>query len=99
MAEVEPEPVGADPRTFLLHVGAEDLPQRPVQDVGGGVVAADPVAAGPRRAGRLTGSPAAIPPPPVAVGDPPPPAGAIWVPDPAGAPASPPTPRAPPPAP
>ena len=41
MAEVEAEPVGADPGSLLLDVLAEDLPQRPMQDVGGGVVAAD----------------------------------------------------------
>ena len=45
VAEVEAEPVGRDQRARLLHVRAEHLAQRPVQDVRGGVVAADPVAA------------------------------------------------------
>ena len=41
VAEVEAEPVGADHRAGLLHVLAEHLAQRVVQQVGGGVVAAD----------------------------------------------------------
>ena len=41
VAEVETETVGTDPRSLLLHVVAEHLAQRPVQDVGGGVVAPD----------------------------------------------------------
>ena len=45
MAEVEAQAIGRDHRTRLLHVRAEHLAQRPVQDVGGGVIAADAVAA------------------------------------------------------
>ena len=45
VAEVEPEAVGLDERALLLHVVAEHLAQRPVQDVGAGVVPADGVAA------------------------------------------------------
>ena len=45
MAEVEAQPIGRDERTRLLHVRTEHLAQRPVQDVGRGVVAADAVAA------------------------------------------------------
>ena len=45
VAEVEPQPVGRHQRALLLHMGAEHLAQRPVQDVGAGVVAADGVAA------------------------------------------------------
>ena len=45
MAEVEAQPIGRHHRAGLLHVRAEHLAQRPVQDVGGGVVAADAVAA------------------------------------------------------
>ena len=45
VAEVEAQPVRADERAGLLHVRAEHLAQRPVQDVGRGVVAADRVAA------------------------------------------------------
>ncbi len=45
VAEVEAQPVRADVRAGLLDVGAEHLAQRPVQDVGRGVVAADRVAA------------------------------------------------------
>ena len=44
VAEVEPQAVGRDQRTLLLHVVAEHLAQRPVQDVGAGVVAPDRVA-------------------------------------------------------
>ncbi len=36
--EVEPQPVGRDKRTSLLHVPAEHLPQRRVEEVGGGVI-------------------------------------------------------------
>jgi hypothetical protein len=42
--EVEPEPVGPDVRTGLLDVVAEHPAQRPVQQVGRGVVAAGRVA-------------------------------------------------------
>ena len=42
---------GDDHRPGLLHVGAEHLAQRPVEDVGGGVVAADGVAPGAVDAG------------------------------------------------
>jgi hypothetical protein len=45
VAEVEAEPVRRDQRPRLLHVRAEHLAQGPVEDVGGGVVAADGVAA------------------------------------------------------
>ena len=45
VAEVEPQPVGRDERTRLLHVRTEHLAQRPVQEVRAGVVAADRVAA------------------------------------------------------
>ncbi len=44
-AEVEAQAVGVDQRALLLHVLAEHLAQRPVQDVGAGVVATDGVAA------------------------------------------------------
>ena len=44
VAEVEAQAVGRDQRARLLHVLAEHLAQRPVQDVGAGVVAADGVA-------------------------------------------------------
>ena len=37
--EVEAQPIGGDERAGLLHVGAEHLPQRGVQQVGGRVVA------------------------------------------------------------
>ena len=43
--EVEPQPIGTDHGTGLLHVVAEHVPQRVVQQVGGGVVATDRVAA------------------------------------------------------
>ena len=43
--EVEAQPVGRDQRAGLLDVVAEHLAQRVVQQVGGGVVAADGVAA------------------------------------------------------
>ena len=45
VAEVEAQPVGRHQRALLLDVVAEHLAQRPVQDVGAGVVAADGVAA------------------------------------------------------
>ena len=45
VAEVEAQPVGGDQRALLLDVLAQHLAQRPVQQVGGGVVAADGVAA------------------------------------------------------
>ena len=45
VGEVEAQAVGADERTGLLHVRAEHLAQRPVQHVGGGVIAADAIAA------------------------------------------------------
>ena len=41
VAEVEAEPVGRDERARLLHVRPQHLSQRPVQQVGGGVVAPD----------------------------------------------------------
>ncbi len=44
VAEVEPQAVGVDQRALLLDVLAEHLAQGPVQQVGGGVVAADGVA-------------------------------------------------------
>ena len=44
--EVEAQAVGRDQRTLLLHVRAEHLAQRGVQQVRGGVVAADVLAAG-----------------------------------------------------
>ncbi len=44
VGEVEPQPVGTDPRAGLLDVLAEHLAQRPVQDVRAGVVLADRVA-------------------------------------------------------
>ena len=53
VAEVEAQPVGRDERALLLHVVAEHLAQRPVQDVGAGVVAADRVAARRRRSRRV----------------------------------------------
>ena len=46
VAEVEAQPVGVDERALLLDVLAEHLAQRPVEEVGGGVVAADGVAPG-----------------------------------------------------
>ena len=45
VAEVEAQAIGGDQRALLLHVVAEHLAQGPVQEVGGGVVAADGVAA------------------------------------------------------
>ena len=39
--DVECRVVGADPRSFLNHALAEDLTQRPVQQMGGGVMAHD----------------------------------------------------------
>ena len=50
VAEVEAQAVGGDERAGLLHVGAEHLAQRPVQDVRAGVVAPDRLA--PRRVDR-----------------------------------------------
>ena len=44
VAEVESQTIGTDPRTLLLDVRAEHTAQRPVEDVGGGVVAPDGVA-------------------------------------------------------
>ena len=44
MAEVEAQPVGRDERARLLHVRAEHLAQRPVQQVRAGVVPTDRVA-------------------------------------------------------
>ena len=41
MGEVEPQPVGRDQRALLRHVIAEHLPQRLVQEVGGGMICAD----------------------------------------------------------
>ena len=57
VAEVEAQPVGRHERALLLHVVAEHLAQRPVQEVGGGVVAADGVAARRRRSRRSTSWP------------------------------------------
>ena len=45
VAEVEAQPVGRHQRALLLDVVAQHLAQGPVQQVGGGVVAADGVAA------------------------------------------------------
>ena len=45
MGEVEAQACGIDERTGLLDVGAENLAQRGVEQVGAGVVAADRVAA------------------------------------------------------
>ena len=45
LAEVEAQPVGGDQRALLRHVLAEMAAQRGVQQVGGGVGAADAVAA------------------------------------------------------
>ena len=45
MAEVEPQPVGSHQRALLAHVVAEHLAQRPVQQMGPGVVAPYGVAA------------------------------------------------------
>ena len=58
MAEVEAQPVGADPRSLLLDVIAEHHSKRPVQDVGGGVVAPDAgPALGIHRRGDLVADP------------------------------------------
>ena len=46
VAEVEPQMVRIHERAGLLHVVAQHLAQRPVEDVGAGVVAADGLAAG-----------------------------------------------------
>ena len=43
--EVEAQPIGRDQRALLRDVRAQHLAQRPVQEVGGRVVAADGVAA------------------------------------------------------
>ena len=45
MGEVEPEPIRLDQRPGLVDVLADHLAQRPVQDVGAGVVLADPLTA------------------------------------------------------
>jgi hypothetical protein len=45
VGEVEAQAVGMDRRAGLLDVGAEDLAERGVEEVGSGVVAADGVAA------------------------------------------------------
>ena len=50
--EVEAEPLRGHQRTLLADVFAEHLPQRPVQQVGAGVVAADGVASGDVDPGR-----------------------------------------------
>ena len=62
VGEVEPQAVGLDQRAGLLDVAAEHLAQGMVQEVGGGVVAADRVAAGdvdarPSPTGRGSSSP------------------------------------------
>ena len=48
--EVEAQPIGRDERTRLLHVRPEHLAQRPVQDVGRGVIA--PYAVAPHAVDR-----------------------------------------------
>ena len=59
MAEVEPQPAGRDQRTGLPRVLAEQLLERPVHDVRGGVGARGRLAAAPRRSracGLLAGA-------------------------------------------
>ena len=46
VAEIEAQAIRCYERALLLHVVAEDLAQRPVQDVRAGVIAPDRVAAG-----------------------------------------------------
>ncbi len=62
VAEVEPQAVGRDERTLLAHVVAEHLSQRPVEQVGAGVVAPDRLAAlDGRWPPRLPGRPRSMP--------------------------------------
>lgn len=58
VAEVEAQAVGGHQRALLFDVGAEDLPQGPVQQVGAGVVAPDglPAAGVDGGGGRLAGA-------------------------------------------
>ncbi len=58
VGEVESQPIGRDERARLAHVRAEPLPERGVQQVRGGVVAARRVTrrAIDRRANRVAGA-------------------------------------------
>ena len=53
MREVKPQAIRRDERTRLLDVRAENLAQRPMQHVRGGVVPADPIPSNAVDRGRV----------------------------------------------